>query len=151
MKKIYILLLVTTFLFSSSPLSANCNSASPSSLKTSWYWYDRPTCCNVVIDLLFSQVQNEVNHYYKDYLTQLPLVAPFMMELISIERTSEIGPEGYLVTVEANPYLGAHNSVGTDHITFGINLYGIQFIEFKHIKSEELMPKHQKYIIKPLP
>lgn len=74
-----------------------------------------------------------------------------MMEIISLERTSDIGPQGYFITLEVNPYLGAHNSVGTDHTTFGITLEGIQSISFKHIKSEELMPKHHEYIIKPLP
>lgn len=151
MKKKYIFLLITTFLFSSTPLSANCNAASPSSLQTSWYWYDKPTCCNVLIDLLFSQIEDETNNYYKDYLTQLPLVAPYEMKLINLERTSKVEPYGHTVTIESQPYLGPHDIIGTDHITFEITTNGIQSVEFKHIKSEELLPKYDKYVIKPLP
>lgn len=65
-----------------------------------------------------------------------------MLKIISLESNpnSQRDPSDYVLVVEALPYFGAHSPVGVDHITFKINLTGIQSIKFKHIKNEELLP-----------
>ncbi|WP_427127801.1 DUF3888 domain-containing protein (plasmid) [Priestia megaterium] len=51
----------------------------------------------------------------------------------------------FLITIETQPSIGAHNSVGKDRFTFQINpslseTDAIKLVKFKHIKSYSIPP-----------
>lgn len=101
-----------------------------------------------MMDLLFlillPNIQEAVTNYYSDYLTESPLVYPYEIKMLKMERTGYM----FTLTMEVTPVLGAHNSVGRDHLTFSINPNEMKLVDFKHIETYELPPHLQQYIKK---
>jgi hypothetical protein len=51
---------------------------------------------------------------------------------------------GFEIMLQVSPYLGAHNSIGTDLITFRISSGEVTVEKFEHIKSYPIPPWLQK-------
>jgi hypothetical protein len=50
-------------------------------------------------------------------------------------------PFVFVIKVEVAPYIGPHNAVGIDHITFNVNPSGdVKLEKYEHIKSYEIQP-----------
>lgn len=97
------------------------------------------------ISLLIPYIQKEINNYYKDYLTELPIVFPYSVEIVSAKRES-----GYLIELEliVHPFVGPINIVGDDRIIIETGAFGsVKVIKFEHIKSYQL-PWNWQHIIK---
>jgi hypothetical protein len=104
-------------------------------------------CRDMVISLLVPYIQKEINNYYKEYLTELPIIFPYSVDIVSAERQSG---SGYLIRLEviAHPFVGPVNIVGDDRIIIETGAFGsVEIIKFEHLKSYPL-PWNWKHIIK---
>lgn len=99
---------------------------------------------DLFLSLLLPDIQKAVSHYYADFLTESPLVYPYQIKILNMERTN--GYRGFMfsVTVEVTPVVGPHIPVGKDQLTFSIGAgSGVSLKSFKHIKTYELPPNWQ--------
>lgn len=91
--------------------------------------------------LLTPAIQDAVNNYYLKYLKELPLVYPYQIDVIQIERKNGFRGFEFLLTVEVMPVVGPHISVGMDRITFEISAGPtVKLIKYNHIKDFKLPP-----------
>lgn len=101
---------------------------------------------DIFITLLYPHINRAIGDYYSQYLKYLPGEDPWSIKILDIEREKAFE---FIVNVEAMPYIGPHNSVGTDHITFRILLFGgIKLEKYEHIQSFSIPPNYQDIIIK---
>ena len=115
---------------------------------------------NVVLALVWPKITDAVNTYYSEYISGKVTIAPYEnnTRIISIKENILMSANDecysrYIVIVEVMPYIGAHNTVGKDHIVIGVDaVYGTEVCKFQHIESYEIDHPYQKErIIKPLP
>ncbi|WP_061860381.1 DUF3888 domain-containing protein [Priestia megaterium] len=67
------------------------------------------------------------------------------MNVVNVKRVNGFRGFVFLITIETEPSIGAHNSVGKDRFTFQIsplvpNMKGIKLMKFKHIKTYSIPP-----------
>jgi hypothetical protein len=98
----------------------------------------------VIETLLSSEIQKDVDAYYKPYFNTQLNTSPVSMSVLGIERA----PSGYDVTLQVLPYLGAHNAVGEDKITINVTTDSIRTKEFKHVRSSNVPEWLKQYVIK---
>lgn len=104
---------------------------------------------DVSISLLIPYIQKEINNYYKDYLTELPIVFPYSVDIVSAKRKYR---SGYLIELEviAHPFVGPINTVGDDRMIIETGAFGsVEIKEFEHIKSYQLSWNWQHIVKKP--
>lgn len=102
---------------------------------------------DIVISLLLPYMQKEINNYYKEYLIELPIIFPYSVDIVNVERQ---GGSGYLIKLEviAHPFVGPINTVGDDRMIIETGAFGsVQIKKFEHIKSYSL-PWNWQHIIK---
>lgn len=102
---------------------------------------------DLIICLFVPYIQKEVDNYYKEYLTEMPIVFPDSVDIVNIKRESE---GGYLIQSEliVHPFVGPYNYVGDDRIIIETGVDGyLKVIKFEHLKSYQL-PWNWKHIIK---
>lgn len=120
--------------------------------ESSYYQPPEESKEELVMDLFFSlllpDIQEAVSHYYSDYLTTSPLVYPYQINILKMERTNGYRGFIFLVTVEITPVVGAHNPVGKDQLTFLITPGEVKLKKFQHIETYELPPNWQDIIKK---
>ncbi|KIL07491.1 hypothetical protein SR42_00080 [Clostridium botulinum] len=100
---------------------------------------------DVAISLLIPYIQKEINNYYKEYLTELPIVFPYSVDIINVKREG-----GYSIELEliVHPFVGPINIVGDDRIILKTGAFGtVEIKKFEHVKSYPL-PWNWKHIIK---
>ncbi|MHA6260186.1 DUF3888 domain-containing protein [Sporosarcina sp. CAU 1771] len=106
----------------------------------------------LVMDLFFSlllpDIQKAVSKYYSNYLTTSPLVYPYQIKILKMERTNGYRGFIFLVIVEVTPVVGPHNPVGRDQLTFSITPSEVKLKSFKHMETYELPPNWQDIIKK---
>jgi len=106
----------------------------------------------LVMDMFFSlllpNVQEAVSNYYSNYLTINPLVYPYQIKILNMERTN--GYRGFMfeLTIEVTPVVGPHIEVGKDQIIFSISPSEVKLKKFKHMETYELPPNWQDIIKK---
>jgi len=102
---------------------------------------------DIIISLLLPYMQKEINNYYKEYLTELPIIFPYSVDIVNVERE---GGSGFLIKLEviAHPFVGPINTVGDDRMIIETGGDGsVKIKKFQHIKSYQL-PSNWQYIIK---
>lgn len=97
-----------------------------------------------IMVMLFPYIQKEVDKYYENNTGYSPSVDPWMINLLSIERPYDYCTFAFIMKLEIAPYLGAHNSIGVDHITIGISSDKIEILKYEHIKDYPIPPWLQK-------
>ncbi|WP_252244890.1 MULTISPECIES: DUF3888 domain-containing protein [unclassified Clostridium] len=100
---------------------------------------------DMVISLLIPYIQKEINNYYKEYLTELPIVFPYSVDVINVKREG-----GYSIELEliVHPFVGPINIVGDDRIILKTGAFGtVEIKKFEHVKSYPL-PWNWQHIIK---
>jgi len=106
----------------------------------------------LMMDLFFSlllpNVQKAVSNYYADYLNISPLVYPYQIKIVKMERTNGYRGFMFLVTIEVTPVVGPHIEVGRDQLTFSITPSDVILKNFKHMETNELPPNWQDIIKK---
>jgi hypothetical protein len=157
MKKILLAVIILIVLISI-PFYVIINNKLKSESKTLVNAYRPPEGSNeelyqdIFLSLLEPHTEKAISDFYSKYLFDLPGSAPYFEDVLSVKR---IGDEprtfDFLIKLEVAPYIGPHNSVGIDHITFRVQGSGEVTLEkFEHIKSFEIAPNYQ-YIIKQWP
>lgn len=150
MKKL-LLIFTSILLIICSPISKICfaaNNENPAMLN------DPPALQNIIARLMIKDIQKAVDNYYLEYLFNSPQIEVY--EHKSSTKVLDIGYDSnnnlYLITIEVHPYIGAHNTIGHDRITFEISgSANVKVREFKHIKSFELVPWLKDELKKPFP
>ncbi len=147
MKKCIIpLLIVFTVVFScNSPVYAQLNHLDPPKDSKELKIQD------ILILLLGEEIEKAVNNYYSNYLTELPSVYPYQVDIVNVERVEGFPSFHFLLTLELTPVVGPHIAVGKDRLTFEIAPIipgDVKLIKFEHLETHEL-PPHWKGIIKP--
>lgn len=102
---------------------------------------------DILISLLVPYMQKEINNYYKDYLSELPIIFPYSVDVVNVKRE---GGSGYLIRLEviAHPFVGPINTVGDDRMVIETGAFGsVSIKKFEHIKSYPL-PWNWQHIIK---
>jgi hypothetical protein len=106
---------------------------------------------DIFISLLHPYTQKAINQYYEKYLKETPFEDPWFVKVLSAEMLVN-GPKQitsiFLIKLEVAPYLGPHNSVGVDHITFKVQAGEVTLEKFEHIKSFPIAPNYQQVIKK---
>lgn len=135
-------LLTCTFLISFLVLTPLLQASSPQKISPK----------EALILLLYPEVQKQIDHYYKEYISNGPNVAPYSIDIVDLYDTpNQHSAYHYTIILEVRPYVGAHIDVGLDSITFTLSLDGIESVLFKHLESKTLPPWLQHHIIHPLP
>ena len=108
-----------------------------------------PVISTVLIDIEYNakiELLRVRRDYYSKYLNSPPQEDPWYVKVLNIERSRPKSFE-FVIKVEVAPYIGPHNSVGIDHITFNVNSRGeVKLEKFEHIKSYEIQPGYQNQI-----
>lgn len=92
---------------------------------------------DIIASLIFPYIPIEIEKYYgQQYLYDL-----WNMKFLQIDR-----PHGYrsfifVIKVEIQPFIGAHNTIGIDDITIRIEGGNTTVEKFEHLKSFQI-PKH---------
>ena len=121
--------------------AATINNSKPGKGSTDELYQD------IYITLLEPYIQEAVNCYYKEYFKSAPTVAPYMVDIIVIDRPFGYRTFVFVINVQVMPYFGPHNAVGIDNITLKIGEENkIQIEKYDHIKSFELPSNYQDEI-----
>ncbi|APF24550.1 DUF3888 domain-containing protein [Clostridium butyricum] len=100
---------------------------------------------DLIICLFIPYIQKEVNNYYQEYLTEMPIVFPDSVDIVNIKRESGYGIQSELIV---HPFVGPYNYVGDDRIIIETGVGGyVKIIKFEHIKSYQL-PWNWQHIVK---
>jgi hypothetical protein len=103
---------------------------------------------DIMSSLLMPYVDKAVDDYYTKFLDQKPLVDPWDINILSVERPNDFFV--FVIKMEVRPYVGPHLGVGVDHIT--ITVQGapeVKIDNFEHIESNYLeLPPNWQHIIK---
>ena len=86
--------------------------------------------------LLDPYIQNAIDAFYKK---------PVSYDLFGIKTLQITRPQGYrtftfIIKIQLLPFVGAHNSIGMDNITFEISPGEVKLIKFEHIKDFPIPP-----------
>jgi len=105
---------------------------------------------DILMLLLDPQIEKAVSDYYSEYLTETPLVYPYQVEIVNVDRIGGFRTFDLLITLEVTPVVGAHISVGKDRLTFEISPDiipdQIKLKKFEHLETYELPPNWQNII-----
>lgn len=105
---------------------------------------------DIFISLLLPDIQREIDNYYKEFLTDGPMVAPYTVYVLSAERLEHYRSFIFRVKLKVDSYIGPHLDIGVDNITILIGAGDKPKIEkFQHVKSYYLdLPPNYQNIIK---
>ena len=101
---------------------------------------------DILMLLLGEEIEKAVNDYYSEYLTETPLVYPYQVDIVNVERVGGFRTFHFLITLETTPVVGPHISVGKDRLTLEIDptIPGqIKLKKFEHLETHELPPQWQ--------
>ena len=95
-------------------------------------------CEQALVRTYLPSMQGASDAFYKEYFKESPRIEDFNTSVKEI--TKQGGP--IEITFVASPFLGAHNSVGVDEITFTVGEWGdVNLEKFSHVISYSL-PEH---------
>ncbi len=95
---------------------------------------------DVFMTMLLPYIQEAVSNYYEENTGYSPNVDPYGPVILSIERPNGYRTFLFIIKLEVAPYLGAHNSIGVDHITIRVSAGEVKVEKFEHIKSYPVPP-----------
>lgn len=106
---------------------------------------------DIFVSLLLPDIQKAVEDYYKNFLTEKPIVAPYNVHVLNAERLMGYRSFSFRLKLKVSSYIGPHLDIGDDYITIKIEGGDKVTIEkFEHIKSYyfDLPSNHQDIVIK---
>ena len=90
--------------------------------------------------LLLPYINEAVKNYYESRTGVVPGVDPWEPKVLMIERPNVFRTFLFKIKLEISPYLGAHNSIGVDHITLLVSAGEVKVINFEHIRDYPIPP-----------
>jgi hypothetical protein len=105
---------------------------------------------DIFCSLLMPCIQKSVHDYYTKFLTDIPGVDPWNIDILSVERPNGYRTFVFVIKMEVIPYVGSHLGVGVDRIAITLDGNGeVRVTKFEHIKSYYLdLPPNYQNIIK---
>ncbi|MCM3491024.1 DUF3888 domain-containing protein [Alkalihalophilus marmarensis] len=94
---------------------------------------------------LTDPVSEAVKKYYAKSLKEVPVVYPYDMSILHIERMDGFRSFRFKVVLEVVPVIGPHISVGRDRVTLLVTEGETKVISFEHIETFELPPKWAQF------
>ncbi|HWT73533.1 MAG TPA: hypothetical protein VN258_02270 [Mobilitalea sp.] len=89
----------------------------------------------LLVNTYLTRITEASDHFYDEYYTISPIVNYYSVsvkEISSDQRTS-------FITFTSNPYLGPHDTIGIDEITFSADYLGnVKLEKFNHLISYHL-------------
>ena len=100
------------------------------------------------VALLEPYIRKSIVDYYGNYLSYSPTFSPKYVDIIQVDKLKDQG-EIYKITLEVSPYIGPHNVIGRDIITFRIkNMTNITVEKYKHVESFKIPPNYKNIVKK---
>ncbi|MDV2886042.1 DUF3888 domain-containing protein [Alkalihalophilus pseudofirmus] len=90
-------------------------------------------------------VSDAVKKYYAKSLKKVPVVYPYEMSVLHIERMDGFRSFRFKVFLDVVPVIGPHISVGRDRVTLLVTAGETKVISFEHIETFELPPKWAQF------
>lgn len=90
---------------------------------------------NMLSTAIGPYVQNAVDNYYKN---DDVVIALEDFDYLEVKQPMGEGTFYFIATIQINPFVGAHNTIGTDKVTIKIEYDNIEVIKFEHIKSHKI-------------
>ncbi|HML37152.1 MAG TPA: DUF3888 domain-containing protein, partial [Bacillota bacterium] len=100
-----------------------------------------------IINTYLERIHAASTDFYAEYFTIEPRTDYYT---VTVEKITSDGPNNptSLITFVCEPFVGPHDPIGRDEITFSADYTGaIELKEFKHIKSYTL-PDNLKSLVK---
>ena len=98
----------------------------------------------LLVYLFLKEIQEQSNLFYAPYYTVSPTVSYYFTTVTEIQEDGA----NICITFTSLPYIGPHDAIGEDGVTFCVNHSGeIIDMEFKHLKSYSL-PDNLSYLEK---
>lgn len=92
-------------------------------------------CEQLLVNTYLKRIEKASDEFYNEYYTISPIVNYYS---VSVKETSSVNRVEF-VTFTSNPYLGPHDSIGIDEITFSADYLGnVKLENFNHIISYHL-------------
>lgn len=95
---------------------------------------------DVFMTMLLPYINKAVDDYYEKNTGYSPSVDLWQPKILYIERPNGYRTFLFNMKLEIAPYLGAHISVGVDHITLRVSSQKVEVEKFEHIKSYPIPP-----------
>jgi hypothetical protein len=106
---------------------------------------------DILMLFLSPEIDKAVKDYYSDYLKEPPVVYPYQIDIVNVERIGGFRSFHFIITLETTPVVGPHISIGKDRLTFEIRptiIPGqIKLKKFEHLETHDL-PPHWQDILK---
>ena len=103
---------------------------------------EQPVSEKLLVSLFLDNIQEQCNLFYMPYYTIAPTVAYYFTTVKEIKETQT----SVFITFTVLPYIGPHDTIGMDEITFSVDHAGeITMEKFKHLKNDTL-PDNLKQI-----
>jgi hypothetical protein len=99
---------------------------------------------DVFMTMLLPYINKAVDNYYEKNTGYSPSVDPWWINILNIERPYGYRSFTFIMKLKVNPYLGAHNSIGVDHITIKISYDKVEILKYEHIKDYPIPPWLQR-------
>lgn len=107
-------------------------------------WQDRPLSDIALLNSYLTRIESASKEFYKEIYTVTPSIVWYQVSVKELTADKDELNPVVTITFEVAPFLGAHNIVGYDEVTFLSSYTGeIKLVEYKQIKSFEL-PEHLK-------
>jgi hypothetical protein len=91
-------------------------------------------------DIIVVLIEPYITEALKEHYGRLLQYDLFGIEFLKIER-AEYRSFDFLIKLQIQPFVGAHNFIGIDNITMRVSPVETKVLKFKHIKSFPL-PSH---------
>ncbi len=89
----------------------------------------------LLVNTYLTRIEKTSNDFYSEYYTISPIVNYYSVNVKEISSVNRVA----FVTFTSNPYLGPHDSIGIDEITFSADYFGnVKLENFNHIISYHL-------------
>lgn len=93
-------------------------------------------------------MQAAIDNFYDEYFTIAPKIEYFNTYIKDVIKQNGL----IEVTFIADPFIGPHDTVGTDEITFTVDFRGdVELKKYNHVVSYSLPENLSKLSIKPIP
>lgn len=100
-----------------------------------------------LINTYLKQIELASHDFYGEYYTVLPTISYYYVRVIKVQSNQVLNPTIY-ITFRVSPYLGPHNVIGEDEVTFSANYMGeVGLVEFQHLATYDL-PENMKDLVK---
>lgn len=103
---------------------------------------------DLFLSLLSPHIDHAVSDFYSNLITESPMVYPYQISILTMERIGQYRSFEFSMTIEVTPVVGPHIAVGKDHLTFYIAPGVVTLTKFKHLESYELPPNWRDIIKK---